>query len=90
MIPDSVSVPPVTERPPLPAMMPAKVVAPLLIVSVLVPSVTAPLPDNVLIEAPAVVPEISKVPLSATPLEAAMLPEPLSAKVPAEIVVAPL
>ena len=77
--------PALSVRPPVPPMIPAKVSLAAVSVRVLVPSVTAPLPDNVLIEAPAVVPEISKVPLSATPLEAAILPEPVSASVEPEL-----
>jgi len=47
-------------------------------------------PDSVLIEAPAVVAEISKVASSTTSLEAAIEPVPDSFSVPPLIVVAPL
>ena len=63
--------------------------------NLLLPKVTTPTPapllDKVLIDAPALVPEISKVPLAATPLEFAMLPVPVNASVVlAPIVVAPV
>ena len=91
MVPDNVSVPlPLTVSAPEPEMTPEKVPAPAVSVSVSVPRVTPPAPDSVLIEAPAVVAEISKVPASATPLDVAIEPEPDSASVPAVIVVAPL
>ena len=50
-------------------------------------------PFSVVIEAPAVVPEISNVAAALvrlTPLDAAMLPVPVKASVPAAIVVAPV
>ena len=59
-------------------------------VSVWLPKATVPLPDSVVIDAPALVLEISNVPLSLTPLDVAMLPLPDSARVPDEIVVAPV
>ena len=49
-----------------------------------------PLLDKVTIEALVVTPEISNVPVAATPLDDAIAPEPVSANVPAEIVVVPL
>jgi hypothetical protein len=52
------------------------------------PSTTDPLPDSVVIEAPEVVPEMSNVPFVATdtPLDVAMLPLPVSAKVAVPVV----
>ena len=76
-------------RPPEPPISPPNVPAALVSVSVWLPSVTMPAPDRFLIEAPAVVAEMSKVPLSITPLELAMLPAPDRASPPALIVVAP-
>ena len=52
--------------------------------------VTAPLPERLLIVAPLLVPEMSKVPLAVTPLDAATLPLPLSASVPPLITVPPV
>ena len=76
------------------AITPLKVVLALLSVRVWAPSLTLPTPapllDKVLIDAPALVPEISKVPLAATLLEVAMLPVPLKAKVPPLMVVVPV
>ena len=89
-MPVSVSVPaPVSVSPPAPPITPANVEDWLVSVSVFDPSVTPPDPDSVAIEAPLVVPEISNVPLSATPLDNAIDPAPASARVPAVIVVAP-
>ena len=76
------------------AITPLKVVLALLSVRVWAPSLTLPTPapllDKVLIDAPALVPEISKVPLAATLLEVAILPLPLKAKVPPLMVVVPV
>ena len=76
------------------AITPLKVVLAAVIMRVLDPSLTLPTPapllDKVLIDAPALVPEISKVPLAATLLEVAMLPVPLKAKVPPLMVVVPV
>ena len=77
------------------AITPLKVVLALLSVRVWAPSLTLPTPapllDKVLIDAPALVPEISKVPLAATLLEVAMLPVPVNASVVlAPTVVAPV
>ena len=63
--------------------------------NLLLPKVTTPTPapllDKLLIDAPLVVPEISKVPLAATLLEFAMLPLPVNASVVlVPIVVAPV
>src|SRR6185503_15803454 len=77
-------------KPPAPPMTPAKLPDALVRVSVLVPRATLPEPDKVLMNAPELVPEISKVPLSTTPLDEAMLPAPASASVPPEMVVAPV
>ena len=90
-MPLRVSVPPETVRPPVPPMTPPKVVEPAVIVSVCAPSETPPVPDRVLIDAPAEVPEMSNVPLSATPEEVAMLPVPMRARVaPLLMLVAPV
>ena len=89
--PDSVSVPPDMVRPPVPPITPESVPAALLNVSVCEPSVTEPAPDSVLTVAPAVVPEMFRLPATETPDELAMLPEPDRASVaPVEIDVAPL
>ena len=92
MSPDSVSVPVVSVSPPLPSIAPEKVrcASGIVSVSVCAPSVTVPLPDSVMIEAPGVVAEMSNVPSSATSLELAMVPAPDSASVPPLIVVAPV
>ncbi len=76
-MPDRVSVPAETEivSPPVPPIAPAKV-PPFDSVSVLAPSETVPLPDRLTIEVPPVSAEISNVPLSATPLDAAIEPCP--------------
>ena len=83
--------------PPPPLMVPLKLVfpAPAVIVRVCEPRFTLLLaaPVSVVIEAPAVVPEISNVAAAVvrpTPLDAAMLPVPVKASVPASIVVAPV
>ena len=89
--PDSVSVPPATVSPPVPPMLPENVPAAFDRVSIWLPSVTAPAPVTLVTVAPEVVAEMSNVPASATPEDAAMLPLPVSAKVaPAAIVVAPV
>ena len=64
-------------------LVPADPAAAAVSVRVRLPSATLPAPDSVVIEAPAVVAEISSVPLAAidTPLEVAMLPMPDSASV---------
>ena len=62
---------------------------PLVIVKVLPAILTPPAPDKVVIEAPEVTALMSKVPVTATPVELAMLPEPDKAKVPALMVVVP-
>jgi len=88
--PVSVSVPAVSVSPPEPSIAPPNVVEAFDSVSVLAPSVTLPVPDSVAIEVLPVSPEISKVPLSATPLESAIEPVPDSFSVPPLIVVAPV
>ena len=68
--------PEATVRLPEPAILPEKVVLACVRVSVLLPRATAPLPASVAMAAPPLPAyEISNVPLSATSLEAAMLPE---------------
>jgi len=91
LAPVSVSVPPLTLRPPKPMIAPLKVELALLTVSVLLPKATAPAPERSLMEAPLVVEAMSKVPALATPLDAAMLPVPLRATVaPLPMVVPPV
>ena len=53
-------------------------------VRVSAPRLTTPDPDRVMIEAPALVPEISNVPLSATSDESAMEPVPVSSRLAPE------
>ena len=86
-MPVRVSVPPETVIPPVPEATPSKVVLPAVMVSVRAPSTAEPLPDNVVIEAPDVVPEMSNTPLSATPDEVAIAPVPVSDKVAPELIV---
>ena len=77
-------------RPPVPPMLPEKVLAAWVSVSVWLPNATLPAPDRVWIDAPALVPDRSNVPASATPEELAIDPLPASASVvPAPMVVAP-
>ncbi len=72
-------------------MPPAKVSRAFVRVSVRSPSTTLPLPESVVIAAPAFVPAMSNVPSSVTPDDAAMLPSPASARVaPGVRVVAPV
>ena len=78
--------PPLTTVPPVPEISPAKVVLPLLNVRVCAPKVTPPLPDKVTMDAPLVVPEISKVPLLTTSEDVATLPVPVKAKVEDELI----
>ena len=91
-MPVSVSVPAATVKPPAPLMSPEY--EPLAWVSVrsLPAAVTTlPLPDSVLIDAPLVVALMSNVPLSATPLDAAIEPLPLRASfAPEATLVAPV
>ena len=97
-MPDSVWVPPPIIKlpdvpPPMPpsAMTPANVVEPAATVSACAPSATLPEPIRVAIEAPVVVCEMSKVPLSKTTAEVAIEPVPLSASVaPPPISVSPV
>ena len=78
--------------PPIPEIVPEKVVDALVRVSVLLPSATLPLPLSVMIEAPEPVAEMLNVPGPATltSLESSMFPLPESANVPALIAVSPL
>ena len=90
-MPDNVSVPPATVTPPVPPITPLKLVFALLRVRLCAPKVTVPAPESVEMLAPLVVAAMSKVPALATPLDAAMLPVPLSAKVaPISIEVPPV
>ena len=91
MTPDRVCVPAASVSPPLPPIEPAKLPEALVRVSVLVPSATLPEPDSDLIDVLAPeTPETSNTLLATTPLEFAMLPAPVRASVPAEMVVRPL
>ena len=76
-MPVRVSVPAATVTSPEPPITPLKVVEALLRVRVWPPRLTIPFPVNVTMEAPAVVPEMSKKPLSVTTLELAMPPVPV-------------
>ena len=80
-----------TRLPLVPEITPAKVSAALVIVKVLLPKTTEPeeLPDRLMIEAPEVVPLISKVALLIRLLEVAMEPVPVKDRVPADTVVVP-
>ena len=90
MVPESVCIPALIVKAPTPLMSPLKPVLPSEIVNVLPPRVTVPEPLRVAIVVPELVAEISKVPLAATPEEAATDPDVRSAKVaPLLIVVAP-
>ena len=60
MSPDSVSVPVVSVSPPLPSIAPENVVDASVSVSVSAPSVTVPLPDSVMIEAPDVCRDVER------------------------------
>ena len=86
-----VSFPPVPTKSPPSAMTPPKVPEALVSVRVYAPSETPPEPFSVTIEAPAAVPEISKVPASITFDELAIEPAPVSASTPAaSMVVTPV
>ena len=92
-MPDNIkaAVPCVTSAPFVPAITPESVpLAPWLIVRVLLPKFTPPVPDSVLITAPLVVLLISNVAVSVTELELDMEPLPERAKMPELIVVDPL
>ena len=72
-------------------MTPEKVSVALVSVRVCAPSETPPEPFSVVIEAPAVVPEMSREPLSITFEESAIEPVPLRFREPAaSIVVTPV
>ena len=82
--------PPLTATPPVPAMVPAKLPAPLVTVRVCAPSTTAPEPDRALI-CGAAMPETSSTPLSVTPLELAMaVALPRARVAPLAMLVAPV
>ena len=76
----------------VPEITPAKVSAALVMVRVLLPNTTEPelLPDRPMMEAPEVVPLISKVALLIRLLEVAMEPVPVKDRVPADTVVLPV
>ena len=83
--------PPVPPNRPPSASTPAKVPEALVSVRVWAPSETPPAPVRVVIAAPAVVPEMSKTPLSITFEELAIEPAPVSKKTPAaSMVVVPV
>ncbi|CAB4816330.1 unannotated protein [freshwater metagenome] len=87
------NVPAVPPEIPPSAITPLNVLLALVRVNAFEPSFTLPKPtslDKVLIDAPEVVPDISNVALSVTPLEARILPAPVIAKVPAVMVVDPV
>ena len=75
------SAPAATVTPPEPLMPPEKTVEALVSVRVSAPRFTTPEPDRVTIEAPAVVPVMSKVPKSATLAESAIEPVPVRYRV---------
>ena len=76
----------------VPEITPAKVSAALVIVKVLLPKTTEPalLPARLMIEAPLVVPLISKMALFVNLLELAIVPLPVKDRVPADRVVVPV
>ena len=76
LAPASCWVPPVTETPPVPAIVPSKRSAALVRISLLPPSVTLPVPSSVRIVASPLWGAMSKVPWAVTPLEVARLPSP--------------
>ena len=84
--------PEMVKLPLVPEITPAKVSAALVMVKVLLPKTTEPalLPARLTIEAPLVVPLISKVALFVNWLELASVPPPVKDKVPALIVVLPV
>ena len=92
MAPDRVKLPPLSvSEPKLPDITPEYEVLPFVTVNVLPARVTPPAPDKVTIEAPVVTPLMLNVPAFATSLDAAIEPEPDSAKVaPLLIVVVPV
>ncbi len=91
LVPSKLAVPPARVKPPVPLMLPAKLPEALVSLSVCAPRLTAPLPDRDWMDAPSAVAAMSKMPLSATPAEAAMRPAPASARVaPGLIVVVPV
>ncbi len=98
LVPLSVSVPlAMVSAPPVPPERPPSASTPentpdaLVRVSVWAPSATPPDPFSVMIDAPAAVPEMSKLPLSITFEESEIDPAPLSSRSPVgSIVVAPV
>ena len=89
MTPDKVSVPPFRTKLPVPLITPLKLPLALLKVNCCAPRFVLPDPDRLVIEVP-FVPLMLSVPLFVTPLEFAILPLPLKAKVPPLILVEPL
>ena len=87
LTPESVWLPPETVTGPVPLITPANVVLPAVMVSGLAPSVVEPLPASVVMEAPDVVVEISNTPLSVTPEDEAMAPDPVRVSVAPELMV---
>ena len=80
LVPLKVSAPAATVTPPEPLIPPEKVVEALVRVRVSPPRATTPEPDRVMIDAPALVPEMSKTPLTSTSEESAIEPVPVNAK----------
>jgi len=92
-VPDKVVVPPVMlSEPPVPEMTPLKVPLPLVMVRLLLPKFTVPVPVRLVMELVVDTPEISNVPSRSiyTPEELVMEPEPDRDSVPLEMVVAPV
>ncbi len=86
-----VNPPPVPPKRPPSAITPEKVPEALVSVSVCAPSEATPAPSSVVIEVPAAVPDMSKVPLSMTSAELEIEPAPVSASKPAaSMVVVPV
>ena len=77
----------VSVSPPVPSIAPENVPLAFDSVRVLAPSATAPLPDRLAIEVPPFRPEMSNLPLSARPLDEAIVPAPDSASVAPELIV---
>ena len=90
LVPESVSLPPASVKPPVPEMTPEKDPEALDRVRDWLPKLTVPEPASEVICGVLVAADTSKIALSVRPLEAAMLlPLPDSANVPDEIVVGP-
>jgi hypothetical protein len=75
---------------PLIAPVNESAVAPFVIVRDCEPKTTDPVPDSEMMETGLVAAAMLKMPVAATLLEAAMLPFPVNARVPTEMVVTPV